>query len=71
VSTPKEMVYQRYRLGGSFIYESHEVIDASRILLGDYLGRLYLLILLVENQHVKDIHLERLGEVCPYIILFW
>ncbi|KAI8583811.1 hypothetical protein K450DRAFT_220087 [Umbelopsis ramanniana AG] len=45
------------------VMKAHEVIDASRILLGDYLGRLYLLILLVENQHVKDIHLEKLGEI--------
>ncbi|CAO3672742.1 unnamed protein product [Umbelopsis vinacea] len=45
------------------VIKAYEIIDASRILLGDYLGRMYILVLLVENQNVNGLHLEKLGEI--------
>ncbi|KAJ2957322.1 hypothetical protein NQZ79_g6952 [Umbelopsis isabellina] len=45
------------------IIKSYEIIDSTRILLGDHQGRLYILILLIGNQGVEALHLEKLGVI--------
>ncbi|CAM0140049.1 unnamed protein product [Umbelopsis sp. WA50703] len=45
------------------VIKAYEIIDSTRILLGDHQGRLYVLILLIGNQGVEGLHLEKLGVI--------